>query len=262
VQGVSFTGSDGAGAKVAERAGRNAKKTILELGGSDPFVVLEDADMHLTIDRAVTGKMTNMGQSCVAAKRFILLEKIADEFIERFRARLAELKMGDPLDEKIGVAPLSSARAAERLEEQVNRSVAGGAKLILGGKRPRPESAFFQPTILTNVQKGTPAYDEELFGPVASVMVVADEQRAICVANDTKYGLGGSVYSRDENRARRIADQIDAGMVYINHPAWIYEDMPFGGIKKSGYGRECGPLGIGEFVNKKLVRALMPADAD
>jgi succinate-semialdehyde dehydrogenase/glutarate-semialdehyde dehydrogenase len=262
VQGVSFTGSDGAGAKVAERAGRNVKKTILELGGSDPFVVLEDADMNLTIDRAVTGKMTNMGQWCVAAKRFILLERIADEFIERFCARLAKLKMGNPLDDETGVAPLSSARAAEQLEKQVNRSVAGGAKLILGGKRPSPDSAFFEATILTNVQKGTPAYDEELFGPVASVFVVSNEEKAISVANDTKYGLGGSVYSRDENRARRVADEIDAGMVYINHPAWIYEDVPFGGIKKSGYGRECGPLGIEEFVNKKLVRSLVPADAD
>ncbi len=256
VQGVSFTGSDAAGAQVAERAGKNAKKTILELGGSDPFVVLEDADLELTVARAVEGKMTNMGQSCVAAKRFILLEKISEEFLERFSNALGSLKMGDPLEESTGVAPLSSKEAAKRLEAQVKVSVAGGARVILGGNRPDPNSAFFEPTILTNVKKGTPAYDEELFGPVAAVMVVPDEAAAIAVANDTKYGLGGSVYSRDEVHARVVAGQIDAGMVYINHPAWIYEDMPFGGIKKSGYGRECGPLGIQEFVNKKLLRAL------
>jgi succinate-semialdehyde dehydrogenase/glutarate-semialdehyde dehydrogenase len=259
VQGVSFTGSDSSGAKVAERAGRSIKKTILELGGSDPFVVLEDADLNLTIDRAVQGKMTNMGQSCVAAKRFILVQSLSSEFVDRFRARLGALKMGDPLDESTGVAPLSSVEAAARLEEQVNRSVSGGAQVILGGKRPNPQSAFFEPTILTNVKKGTPAYDEELFGPVAAVMVVPNEQAAIAVANDTRYGLGGSVYTRDIERGRRVANQIEAGMVYINHPAWIYEDMPFGGIKKSGYGRECGPLGIHEFANEKLIRNIHPA---
>ena len=147
-------------------------------------------------------------------------------------------RWGDPLDESTGVAPLSSVDAAARLDDQVNRSVAGGARVILGGKRPSADSAFFEPTILTNVEKGTPAYDEELFGPVAAVMTVPDEETAIAVANDTKYGLGGSVYTRDLERGRRVADQIDAGMVYVNHPAWIYEDMPFGGIKKSGYGRE------------------------
>jgi succinate-semialdehyde dehydrogenase/glutarate-semialdehyde dehydrogenase len=237
VQGVSFTGSDASGERVAERAGRNVKKTILELGGSDPFVVLEDAEMELTIERAVFGKMTNMGQSCVAAKRFILHRAIADEFIDGFRQHLAELKMGDPLDETTGVAPLSSVDAAEKLEDQVKRSVAQGAQPILGGGRPSPHSTFFEPTILTKVKKGMPAYDEELFGPVAAVMVVPDEETAISIANDTKYGLGGSVYTRDIDRGRRVAAQIEAGMVFINHPAWIYEDMPFGGIKKSGYGR-------------------------
>jgi succinate-semialdehyde dehydrogenase/glutarate-semialdehyde dehydrogenase len=207
----------------------------------------------------VQGKMTNMGQSCVAAKRFILVQSLSSEFVDRFRARLGALKMGDPLDESTGVAPLSSVEAAARLEEQVNRSVAGGAQVILGGKRPGPQSAFFEPTILTNVKKGTPAYDEELFGPVAAVMVVPNEQAAIAVANDTRYGLGGSVYTRDIERGRRVANQIEAGMVYINHPAWIYEDMPFGGIKKSGYGRECGPLGIHEFANEKLIRNIHPA---
>jgi succinate-semialdehyde dehydrogenase/glutarate-semialdehyde dehydrogenase len=256
VQGVSFTGSDASGARVAERAGRNVKKTILELGGSDPFVVLEDADMELTIERAVFGKMTNMGQSCVAAKRFILHRSVAAEFVDGFREQLAELRMGDPLDETTGVAPLSSVDAAAKLEDQVKRSIALGAQPVLGGKRPSPDSAFFEPTILTNVKKSMPAYDEELFGPVAAVMVVPDEETAISIANDTKYGLGGSVYTRDIDRGRRVAARIEAGMVFINHPAWIYEDMPFGGIKKSGYGRECGPIGIQEFVNQKLVRVL------
>jgi succinate-semialdehyde dehydrogenase/glutarate-semialdehyde dehydrogenase len=256
VQGVSFTGSDDSGAKVAERAGRNVKKAILELGGSDPFIVLDDAEIELAVDRAVLGKMTNMGQSCVAAKRFIVHEDVSREFVDRFRAKLLELKMGDPLEEATGVAPLSSPRAAEILEGQVNRSLAGGAKVILGGKRAEPGSAFFKPTILIEVKKGMPAYDEELFGPVASVMIVPDEETAIALANDTKYGLGASVYTTDLERGRRVADQIDAGMVYINHPVWIYEDMPFGGIKKSGYGRECGPLGIEEFLNKKLYREM------
>jgi succinate-semialdehyde dehydrogenase/glutarate-semialdehyde dehydrogenase len=256
VQGVSFTGSESGGARVAERAGKNIKKTVLELGGSDPFVVLEDADMELTVDRAVWGRMTNMGQSCVASKRFIPLEAVSEEFIERFKAKLAALKMGDPLDESTGVAPLYSAQAAARLEDQVNRSVAAGARILLGGKRPDPDGAFFEPTILTDVKKGMPAYDEELFGPVAAVIVVPDEARAIEVANDTRYGLGGSVYTRDVERGRRVAAEIESGMVYINHPAYTYEDMPFGGIKKSGYGRETGPLGIHEFVNKKVVRVM------
>jgi succinate-semialdehyde dehydrogenase/glutarate-semialdehyde dehydrogenase len=212
--------------------------------------------MELTIKRAVFGKMTNMGQSCVAAKRFILHRSLAAEFVDGFREQLAELRMGDPLDETTGVAPLSSVDAAAKLEDQVKRSIALGAQPVLGGKRPSPDSAFFEPTILTNVKKGTPAYDEELFGPVAAVMVVPDEETAISVANDTKYGLGGSVYTRDIERGRRVAARIEAGMVFINHPAWIYEDMPFGGIKKSGYGRECGPIGIQEFVNPKLVRVL------
>ncbi len=255
VQGVSFTGSDEAGARVAERAGRNVKKTILELGGSDPFVVLEDCDMDLTVERAVLGRMENMGQSCVASKRFIPVESVSDTFVERFKDRLSSLKMGDPLDESTQVAPLSSAKAAALLEDQVRRSVAAGAKVVIGGKRPDPDGAFFEPTILTDLKPGMPAYEEELFGPVAAVIVVADEARAIAVANDTKYGLGGSVYTRDVERGRRVAEEIEAGMVYVNHPAYIYEDMPFGGVKKSGYGRECGELGIHEFVNKKLVRA-------
>lgn len=256
VQGVSLTGSDTAGARVAERAGKNVKKTVMELGGSDPFIVLEDADMELTVNQAVFGRMNNMGQSCVASKRFILLESVSEEFLEKFRARLAALKMGDPLDEATGVAPLYSPHAAAQIEDQVNRSVAAGARILLGGKRPDPEGAFFEPTILTNVQKGMPAYEEEIFGPVAAAIVVRDEADAIAIANDSKYGLGGSVYTRDVERGRRVAEEVETGMVYINHPAYTYADMPFGGIKKSGYGRETGELGILEFVNRKVVRVM------
>jgi succinate-semialdehyde dehydrogenase / glutarate-semialdehyde dehydrogenase len=256
VQGVSLTGSDTAGARVAERAGKNLKKTVMELGGSDPFIVLEDADMELTVNQAVFGRMNNMGQSCVASKRFILLESVSDEFLEKFRARLAALKMGDPLDEATGVAPLYSPHAAAQIEDQVNRSVAAGARILLGGKRPDPEGAFFEPTILTNVQKGMPAYEEEIFGPVAAAIVVRDEADAIAIANDSRYGLGGSVYTRDIERGRRVAEEVETGMVYINHPAYTYADMPFGGIKKSGYGRETGELGILEFVNRKVVRVM------
>lgn len=254
VRGVSFTGSDAGGARVAERAGRNVKKTVLELGGSDPFIVLEDADLDSTIDWAVWGRMNNMGQSCVASKRFIVLEAISEQFIERFREKLAILKMGDPLDELTGVAPVCSAKAAKDLEDQINRSVAAGAQIVIGGKRPDPAGAFVEPTILTNVTKGMPAYDEELFGPVAAVIAVPDEATAIEVANDTKYGLGGSVYTRDVERGRRVAEQIDSGMVFINYPVYTYEDIPFGGTKKSGYGRETGALGIQEFLNKKVIR--------
>ncbi len=256
VQGVSFTGSDEAGARVGERAGKNVKKTILELGGSDPFVVLEDCDMDLTVERAVLGRMGNMGQSCVASKRFIAVELVSEIFVERFKEKLSGLKMGDPLDASTQVAPLSSTQAAARLEDQVKRSVAAGAKVLVGGRRPDPNGAFFEPTILADVKRGMPANDEELFGPVATVIVVRDEAKAIEVANDTRYGLGGSVYTRDVERGRRVAAEIEAGMVFIDHPAYIYEDMPFGGVKKSGYGRECGELGMHEFVNKKLVRAL------
>lgn len=256
VQGVSFTGSDEAGARVGERAGRNVKKTILELGGSDPFVVLEDCDMDLTVERAVFGRMENMGQSCVASKRFIPVESVSGTFVESFKEKLSALRMGDPLDPSTQVAPLSSTQAAARLEDQVKRSVAAGAKVLVGGRRPDPNGAFFEPTILTDVKRGMPAYDEELFGPVAAVIVVRDEAEAIEVANDTRYGLGGSVYTRDVERGRRVAAEIEAGMVFINHPAYIYEDMPFGGVKESGYGRECGELGMHEFVNRKLVRCL------
>jgi succinate-semialdehyde dehydrogenase/glutarate-semialdehyde dehydrogenase len=251
VQGVSFTGSNVGGAQVGERAGRNVKKTVMELGGVDPFIVLEDADMGLTVERFMEGKLSHTGQICIAAKRIILTKPVAEEFLNRVTKAFSELKPGDPLDESTGYGPLCTLKAAEQLEDQIDRSVTAGAKVIVGGKR---NEAFIEPTIITNIQRGTPAFDEEMFGPVALVFVVPDEAAAIELANDSPFGLGGSVYTSDEARGRRVAEQIEAGVAFVNHIAWTYASMPMGGVKKSGYGRELGHLGILEFVNQKLIR--------
>ncbi len=251
VQGVSFTGSNAGGAKVGEQAGRNVKKTVMELGGVDPFIVLEDADMDVTIERFLEGKLSHTGQICIAAKRIILVESIAQEFLMRAKEAFAKLKPGDPMDASTGYGPLCTLKAAEQLEDQINRSVAGGAKILVGGKR---DQAFIEPTILTHIEKGTPAFEEEMFGPVACVFVVPDETAAIELANDSDFGLGGSVYTTDEERGRRVAEQIESGVAFVNHIAWTYASMPMGGVKKSGYGRELGELGIVEFVNQKLIR--------
>jgi succinate-semialdehyde dehydrogenase/glutarate-semialdehyde dehydrogenase len=251
VQGVSFTGSNAGGAQVGEQAGRNVKKTVMELGGVDPFIVLEDADMDLTVERFMEGKLSHTGQICIAAKRIILTEPVAEEFLNRVTKAFSEIKPGDPLDEATGYGPLCTLKAAEQLEDQINRSVAAGAKVLVGGKR---DGAFLEPTIITNIQRGTPAFDEEMFGPVALVFVVPDEAAAVELANDSPFGLGGSVYTSDEVRGRRVAEQIEAGVAFVNHIAWTYASMPMGGVKKSGYGRELGHLGILEFVNQKLIR--------
>ena len=251
VQGVSFTGSNKGGEQVGEQAGRNVKKTVMELGGVDPFIVLEDADMDLTVERFLEGKLSHTGQICIAAKRIILTEPIAEEFLSRVTKVFREIKPGDPLDEATGYGPLCTLKAAKQLEDQINRSVAAGAKLLVGGKR---DGAFIEPTIITDIKRGTPAFDEEMFGPVALVFVVPDEAAAIELANDSQFGLGGSVYTSDETRGRRVAEQIEAGVTFVNHIAWTYASMPMGGVKKSGYGRELGPLGILEFVNQKLIR--------
>ena len=251
VQGVSFTGSNKGGAKVAEQAGRNVKKTVMELGGVDPFIVLDDADMDLTVERFLFGKLHATGQICVAAKRIILVESIAEEFLRRATEAFGKLQPGDPLDPSTGYGPLCTAKAAEELERQVDASVAGGAKVAIGGKR---DGAFYTPTILTDIPRGTPAFDEELFGPVAVVFVVPDEEAAIDLANDTPFGLGGSVYTSDPERGRKVAERLETGVAFVNHIAWTYASMPMGGVKKSGYGRELGSLGILEFVNQKLIR--------
>jgi succinate-semialdehyde dehydrogenase/glutarate-semialdehyde dehydrogenase len=251
VQGVSFTGSNVGGAKVAEQAGRNVKKTVMELGGVDPFLVLEDADMDVTVARFVEGKLSCSGQICVAAKRIILVETIADEFIQRVTRVFKELQPGDPLDDATGYGPLCTLNAAKQIEDQINRSVENGAEILVGGKR---NGAFIEPTLITNIQRGTPAFDEEIFGPVACVFIVPDEAAAINPANDSQFGLGGSVYTTDEERGIRVAEQIESGTAFVNHISWTYASMPMGGVKKSGYGRELGHLGIMEFVNQKLIR--------
>ena len=253
VKGVALTGSERAGTAVAAQAGKNLKKSTMELGGSDAFIVLEDAELNKTIEWAVWGRMNNTGQCCVAAKRFIVVEQIADQFITRFQAALEALIPGDPFDASTTLGPLCSEAALLNLLNQVERSVAAGARLITGGRRLDRSGAFMQPSILTDIRKGTPAYMEEFFGPVALFFRVADEEEAIALANDSKFGLGGSVFTADIERGKRVANRIETGMVFVNHPTWTAPELPFGGIKNSGYGRELSSLGIQEFINKKLV---------
>jgi succinate-semialdehyde dehydrogenase/glutarate-semialdehyde dehydrogenase len=243
VQGVSLTGSERAGAAVAEIAGRNLKKVVLELGGSDPFILLSSDDMDATVEAAVAGRFENTGQACNAAKRFIVARDIYDEFLEKFTKRV--LAAAD------GLAPLSSVAAAQRLGEQVNRAVADGATLVSEGER---QGAFFPPGVLTDVSPDSASYKEELFGPVATVYKVSSEEEAIALANDTPFGLGLYVFTTDADQAQRVADNIDAGMVFVNAVGAEGVELPFGGIKRSGFGRELGRYGIDEFVNKKLIR--------
>ena len=250
VQGVAFTGSNKGGAAVAEQAGRNVKKTVMELGGVDPFIVLEDADMDGTIERFKFGKLHATGQICIAAKRIILVESIAQEFLERATRLFGGLEPGDPLDESTGYGPVCNEKAAIQLEQQINESVAAGAKLLVGGKR---DGAFIQPTIMTDIPKGSPADCEELFGPVALIHIAKDEEDAIRIANDSDFGLGGSVHTNDLERGRRVAERIESGTCFVNQISWTYASMPMGGVKKSGYGRELADLGIMEFVNQKLI---------
>ncbi len=254
IKGVALTGSTEAGKSVAARAGQNLKKATMELGGSDAFIVLDDADIDKTVTWAVQARMANTGQSCVAGKRFIIVEKVADEFIAKFTAALATLAPGDPMDKATTLGPLSSEGALVKLLEQVDGAVSGGATVALGGKRIAMAGAFMQPTILTNVGPKNPAFREEFFGPVAMVFRVQDEDAAVALANDSDFGLGGSVFTRDVARGKRVASRVDTGMMFINQPTGSSPELPFGGVKDSGFGRELGGQGIQEFVNKKLVR--------
>lgn len=256
IQGASLTGSEKAGASLAETAGKHIKRSVLELGGSDPFIVLEDADIDRATDLAIYGRTVNNGQSCVASKRFIVVKEVADEFLTKFKAKMSALKLGDPMDKETQLGPLSSEDALKTILKQVEKAVSQGAKIEIGGKKADLKGNFMEPTIISNITSEMNIYQEELFGPVASFYVVTDESEAIKIANDTEFGLGGSVFSKDIERAKNIANQIDSGMVYINHPTKSATDMPFGGTKRSGYGRELSALGIDEFVNKKLIRII------
>jgi len=250
VQGISLTGSGRAGAAVAEQAGRHLKKVVLELGGSDPFLLLGTDDMDAVVESAALARMDNAGQACNAAKRFIVVDGLYDEFVEKFTAAVTSMAYGDPAAEDTAYGPLSSALAADRLEEQVKQAVADGAELV-GGER---EGNFVGGGVLTDVQPGNSAYGQELFGPIAQVYRAADEAEAIRLANDTAYGLGSYVFTNDPEQATRVADQIEAGMVFVNCVAADGVELPFGGVKASGFGRELGRYGMEEFVNKKLIR--------
>jgi succinate-semialdehyde dehydrogenase / glutarate-semialdehyde dehydrogenase len=254
IRGVSLTGSESAGANVATVAGKNIKKSVLELGGSDAFIVLEDANIDQAVDWAVVGRINNNGQCCVASKRFIVVAEIADVFLEKFKNKLADLVVGDPVDTRTQFGPLCTEEAAAKIANQVERAVDGGAKIILGGKRVARIGAFMEATILTDVTQNNPVFYEEIFGPVALFFKVKNEEEAIALANNSPYGLGGSVFTQDIERGKHVANQIDTGMVFINHPTWTQADLPFGGTKNSGYGREMAALGLEEFVNKKLIR--------
>ena len=254
VRGVALTGSEAAGAVVAARAGKNLKKSTMELGGSDAFIVLEDADMGRAVKQAVSGRMGNAGQACTASKRFIVLDAVADTFLEQFKTAMEQFKPGDPMDKASTLAPLSSAEALDKLEEQVQTAVKHGAKLLLGGKRTDMQGNFMQPTILTDVAEDNPMFHEEFFGPVAMFFRVKDEDAAVALANNSPFGLGGSVFTANAERGREVARRIDTGMVFVNSAAVSLPDLPFGGVKNSGYGRELSAAGIHEFINKKLIR--------
>jgi len=251
VQGVSLTGSEGAGAAVAEVAGRHLKKVVLELGGSDPFILLSTDDMAASVDAAVAGRLRNGGQACDAAKRFIVIDELYDEFTEKFTAAILANSPSDPTVHGADYGPLSSLGAAEHLEEQVERAVAQGATLVSNGKR---SGAFYPSAVLTDVTRDNDTYHEEFFGPVAFVYRAASEDDAIALANDTPFGLSAYLFTTDPEQALRVADRVDAGMVYINLVDAGSAELPFGGVKRSGFGRELGRYGASEFVNKKLIR--------
>jgi succinate-semialdehyde dehydrogenase/glutarate-semialdehyde dehydrogenase len=251
VRGVSLTGSERAGAAVAEVAGRNLKKVVLELGGSDPFILLATQNLDEAVEAAVEARLDNTGQSCNAAKRFIVADDLYEDFLEKFTDKMKEAEPGDPTSADAAMGPLSSSTAAERLQDQLDRAVAQGAEVVAGGKR---EENFFPTTVLTGITPDNEAYREEFFGPVASVYRVGSEEEAVELANDTPFGLGSYVFSDDPEQARRVADGLDTGMVFVNGVLLDGAELPFGGVKRSGFGRELGKYGMDEFVNKKLIR--------
>ena len=253
VRGVSLTGSERAGAAVAEIAGRHLKKVVLELGGSDPFVLLGAENLDEAVEAAVAGRLDNTGQSCNAAKRFIVADELYDDFLEKFTAAMSAAEPADPMSDDAEMGPLSSASAAETLQDQLDRAVAQGAEIVAGGDR---KDNYFPSTVLVGITPDNEAYREEFFGPVASVYRVGSEEEAIELANDTPFGLGSYVFSDDPEQALRVADGLDTGMVFVNGVGLDGAELPFGGVKRSGFGRELGRYGIDEFVNKKLIRVV------
>ncbi|HEX6603173.1 MAG TPA: NAD-dependent succinate-semialdehyde dehydrogenase [Solirubrobacterales bacterium] len=252
VRGVSVTGSERAGAAVAEIAGRNLKKVVLELGGSDPFILLGTDDLDGAAQAAAEARLDNTGQSCNAAKRFIVVDELYDDFLGKLREKMTAPKPGDPTAEDTEIGPLSSQTAADRLEEQVNKAIENGAEVVVGGKR---DGNYFEPTILTGIKPGDEASQEEFFGPVAQVYKVGSEEEAVELANQTPFGLGSYVMTTDKEQGERVADKLEAGMVYVNLVLADSPELPFGGFKRSGFGRELGRYGADEFVNKKLIRS-------
>jgi len=253
IAALTLTGSDVVGAKVAEQAGRELKKTVLELGGSDPFIVLGDADLAFTASGAADARLVNSGQSCIAAKRFIVVESVADRFLDLFKKELAARRMGDPLSRETQVGPQARHELRDALHRQVEESKKRGARVLLGGEIPKGPGAFYPPTLLAGVDKGMPAFDEETFGPVAAVIRAKDGMDAVRLANDSPFGLGASIWSRDLQEAEKLAAHVESGAVFVNGMVKSDPRLPFGGVKRSGYGRELSEFGIREFVNVKSV---------
>ncbi|MEX5272652.1 NAD-dependent succinate-semialdehyde dehydrogenase [Kocuria sp. CPCC 205235] len=253
VQGVSLTGSERAGASVAATAGKNLKKVVLELGGSDPFIVLDDQNVERTVKNAVMGRMSNNGQACTNAKRFIVLEDAYESFVDKFAQAVQGIEPGDPSDDKTFLGPISTVGARDEIMEQVQDAIDKGASVLAGGKKIERDGAWMEATVLADVTPEMRAYAEEIFGPVAVVYKVKDADEAIELANSSPFGLGGSVFGADEAAALEIAKRVDSGMVFVNEVTGTAPDLPFGGVKRSGVGRELGPFGIEEFANKKLL---------
>ncbi|MEX0739891.1 MAG: NAD-dependent succinate-semialdehyde dehydrogenase [Pseudohongiella sp.] len=254
VRGVTLTGSDGAGKHVGAVAATELKKTVLELGSNDAYLVLEDADIETAVKFSVMGRLYNNGQTCVSAKRFIVTDKVYDTFVDAFVTKMKDIVMGDPTDQDSQLGPLSSQDQFETVKEQVDASVAKGAKILCGGDAPERTGAYYPATVLADVTPGMPAYDDEIFGPVASIIFAKDDEDAMRLANDSRYGLGGGIFCKDEERALKLArDHFDTGMIRINSFGAADPNMPFGGVKNSGYGREHGGFGMKEFVNVKSI---------
>lgn len=257
IRGVYFTGSEGTGRKVAEKAGKELKKTVMELGGSDPYIVLADADIDLAVETCVKGRIINNGQVCTGAKRFIVVDDVYEEFRDKFVAKMKEVQLGDPMDKATQMGPMARKDLRDDLADQVEKSIEKGAKCLVGGNIPKRDGYFYEATVLENVNPGMPAYDEELFGPVASLIKAKDTEDAIRISNDTDFGLGGGIFTKDVSKGEEIAKmRMDTGMININGFVNSRANLPFGGVKNSGYGRELGSYGFTEFLNIKVVKVI------